>query len=613
MKSIRIPTPARARPESDRAYRQRAALALAIVLSQALGSIGAAQSTISRTVDLSPLTAVANLDQQQPRGDSRTIDVRLSRPLSDGEGELVLVVDDVDVTALSERTASRIIYRPTTPVHPTATSEVVLYRRIGGTWNEIRRFSVRAAQAVHLPGLGTVQSATVGNKGQIAEGRSTGLPTPDRRTFQDFILNAGLRSSTEGPGWALTTQSNYVGVTHREEALRFGVRGRDAPMFDLADYAVGVRARNATISLGHVSFGTSRHLVNGFNARGTTVGWARGATTLTVGALSGTSQVGWSDPIGIERASNRLFGASVGREMITAHPGSLRLEATYLDGSKLPQASFTQGAIVDAERSAGGTLQVSGALPNQRLRFSSGYTRSRFENPARDTELLGGGGVPRPTPVTRGALFAEGSAVLLQNAHTPLGAGVPTNLTIGARHERVDPLFRSVAATTAADRQESAADATVSLGAVVGQFARLWNQDNIGRVASVLTTNGHGSTASLALPIGSIGDARRHQVWFPTLTVAHNRSRQFATGLPSNGAFRDQDLPNQLSINSDVAALWQTGRVRLTLRANRSSQDNRQPLREAADFAAGVNAVSSRHESRQRAATSRSTSATSFK
>jgi len=181
--------------------------------------------------------------------------------------------------------------------------------------------------------------------------------------------------------------------------------------------------------------------------------------------------------------------------------------------------------------------------------------------------------------------------VLLQNAHTPFGAGVPTNLTIGARHERVDPLFRSVAATTAADRRESAADATVSLGAVVGQFTRLWNQDNLGRVASVLTTNGHGSTASLALPIGSIGDARRHQIWFPTLTVAHNRSRQFATGLPSNGAVRDQDLPNQLSINSDVAALWQTGRVRLTLRANRSSQDNRQPLRETADFAAGVNAV----------------------
>jgi hypothetical protein len=274
-----------------------------------LRSIGAAQTAISRTVDLRPLTAAANLDRLKPRGDGRTIDVSLSRPLSDSEGELVLVVDDVDVTALSERTASRITYRPTTPVHPTATSELVLYRRIGGTWNEIRRFSVRAAQAVHLPGLGTVQSTTVGNKGQIAEGRSTGLPLPDRRTFQDFVLNAGLRSSSEKNGWAFTTQSNYMGVTRREEALRFGVRGRDAPMFDLADYVVGIRNSNATLSLGHVSFGTSRHLVNGFGARGATVGWTRGATSLSVGALSGTSQVGWSDPVGLERPSNRLLGA----------------------------------------------------------------------------------------------------------------------------------------------------------------------------------------------------------------------------------------------------------------------------------------------------------------
>jgi hypothetical protein len=286
-----------------------------------------------------------------------------------------------------------------------------------------------------------------------------------------------------------------------------------------------------------------------------------------------------------------MFGATIGQEVISTRPGALRLDATYLDGSKLPQASFTQGAIVDAEKSAGGTVQLSTALPNQRFRLSSGYTRSRFENPERDPELIVGGSVPRLAAASRGALFAEGSAVLLQNAHKPFGAGVPTSLTIGGRHERVDPLFRSVAATTAADRQESAADATATLGAVVAQLARVWNHDNVGRVASVLTTNGRGANVNLAIPIGSMGDARRHQAWFPTVTVAHNRTHQFAEKLPTNGGFRDQDLANQLSINTDVSALWQAGRMRFTLRGNRSSQDNRQPLREAADFAAGVTVI----------------------
>ena len=549
----------------------------------AVASAGAAQIAAAQTSNVAQISASVNLDRTG-------IDVRLSRSLAADEGELVLVVDDVDVTAVSQRTDSRITYRPTSAALPSDASEIVVYRRAAGRWSEIRRFTKTTIGAANLPGFGTIQSATVGNKGQIAEGRSGGLPIPDRRTFQDFVLNAGLRSSRERSGWTFTTQSNYVGVTRREEALRFGQRGREAPMFDLADYAIGLRASNTTLSLGHVTFGTSRHLINSFGARGTTLFWTKGTTSLVVGALNGVPQVGWSDPIGLERSTNRLFGATIGQEMVRQHPGALRLDLTVLDGSKLPQAAFTQGAVVDAEKSAGGTVQVSAALPNQRFRMSSGYSRSRFENPPHDNELLLSG-VPRPVPVTRNALFAEANASLLQNAQYPLGAHAPTSFTVGVRHERVDPLYRSIAAAAAADRQETATDATLSLGAVSMQFARLWNRDNLGEVVSVLTTNGHGATANLAVPIGSIGDARHHAMWFPTITVAMNRTHQFATKLPTNGAFRDQDLANQLSVNTDVAALWQAGRIRLTLRGNRSSQDNRQPTRELADFAASVNAM----------------------
>jgi hypothetical protein len=540
---------------------------------------------------MAPLTASSNLDRDGSLSADETIRVRLSRPLAPDEGELVLFVGDMDVTAVSQRTGLEISYQPTAVDLPAGESEIVVYRRAAGAWSEIRRFPMRVLQAAGASGLNAIKSATVGNKGQIAEGRSGGLAAPDRRTFQDFVLNAGLHSSREGGGWAFTTQSNYVGVTHREEALRFSTRGRGAPIFDLADYAVGLRSSTAALSLGNVSFGASRHLVNNFGARGTTLTWARGATSMSVGALSGSAQVGWSDPLGLERQSNRLFGATLGRELVASHPGSLRLDVTLLDGSKLPQASFTQGAVIDAEKSAGGTLQLSAALPNQRLRIASGYSRSRFENPRHDNDLLGNLSVARPAAATKGALFVEGSASLLENAR-PFGAGALTNFTLAVRHERVDPLYRSIAASTAADRQESAADATLSLGAVAVQVSQLWNHDNLGQVASVLTTNGRGSTASLALPLSALGDARRHPAFFPTVTVALNRTHQFADRMPVNGAFRDTDLPNQVSLNGDASAIWQAGRVRLTLHGNRSAQDNRQALREAADFAAGVNALS---------------------
>jgi hypothetical protein len=576
---------------SLRSLRGRSASCLLLLALSATGARAVqAQAAPSLGVD-APLTAFANLDRASAIAEDTPIRVTLSRPLRSDEGDLALVVGDMDVTAVSERTGSSITYRPAALALPSGETEAVVYRRAAGRWTEIRRFPMHVVQATGLAGLAANMSATLGNKGQIAEGHSGNGPLPDRRTFQDFVLNAGVHSSRERQGVTVTTQSNYIGVTRREEALRFGSRGRDAPMFDLSDYVVGLRSGNTSLSLGQVSFGSSRQLINGFGARGTTLTWSRGSTTMSVGALNGSAQVGWSDPIGLERASNRLFGAQLGREIVASHPGVFRVDVTLLDGSKLPQTSFTQSAIVDAEQSAGGTVQVSAAVPSQRVRFVSGYSRSRFENPRRDNDLLGNLAVPRPTPVTRGALFAEGTASLLQNAH-PLGAGVPTNFTLGARLERVDPLYRSIGASIAADRQESAADATVSLGVVSAQFSQLWNHDNLGGVASVLRTNGRGSNASIAVPLGAIGDARRHQAYFPTLTFALNQTHQFAAGLPVNGAFRETDLPNQVSTNGDAAATWQITRVRFTLHANRSAQDNRQALREQADFAAGVNALS---------------------
>jgi hypothetical protein len=543
---------------------------------------------------LAPLRASAQLMATiaMARGQNARdgIEISLNRALDSQDGELVLVVDGVDVTALSSRTASSISYRPPDGL-PDLSGDVVVFARHGNRWTEIKRFVGSAVKAAGAPAFSATRSASVGNKGQLAEGRSGGIPSPDRRRFQDFIFNAGVHTSKETPIWSLSTQSNYMGVSRRQDALRFGVRGTRAPMLDLSDYLVALRMSNAALSLGHVSFGTSRHLASNVAARGAMLSWTDGPTTFAIGALSGSPQVGWSDPVGLERPTNRMFGATIGREVVRSRPGVLRVDATVLDGSKLPIAGFTQGAIVDAEKSAGGTLQISAASPSQRFRVASGYTRSRFENPRRDTQLLDGIAAPRPTPTTRGAIFAEGTAAVLQNAG-PFGAHAPTSLTVGIRHERIDPLFRSIAAQTAADRQESVADATMSVGAVILQASQNWNHDNVGRIASVLTTNGRTTTTSLAVPIGSIGDARHHAAFFPTLTLALNRVHQFADELPTNGSFRDQDLPDQVSLITDAAAMWQAGRVRLTVHANRSNQDNRQPLREQADFAAGVAALS---------------------
>ena len=537
-----------------------------------------------------PLTAVANLEASAVMPSDSIIELTLNRPLASDEGDLVLMVGDVDVTAVSQRTARGIIYRAAALARSAGETEVVLFKRIAGRWDEIKRLSIRVLQGKGGTRFSADRSATVGNKGQIAEGRSPGVPAPARRTFQDFVLNAGLHSSHEGTGWGFTTQSNYVGVTRREDALRFGVRGDRAPMFDLSDYSIGLRASALTLSLGRVSFGTSRHLANGLAARGSTVVLANGPTTLTLGALSGSSQVGWDDLLGIEQPTNRIVGASIGHELVRARPGALRIDLTYLDGSKRPLSSFTQSAIVDAEESSGGSVQLTGALPNQRLRFTGGFTRSRFENPARDPELLGSSVTRRPRPETRDARFVEATLVVLQNAR--ILRGPSANFTLGVRDERVDPLFRSIAAPAGADRQQDAVDATISLGAITAQLSQSLNRDNLGRLATALTTVGHTSTASVAVPTAQLFGVRSHTSLFPLFTVSLNRIHQFADGLPPAGSFRPGDLPDQLNSIGDVAAQWQIGRVRASIRSNLVNQDNRQEQRESADFASGVRAVS---------------------
>jgi hypothetical protein len=80
--------------------------------------------------------------------------------------------------------------------------------------------------------------------------------------------------------------------------------------------------------------------------------------------------------------------------------------------------------------------------------------------------------------------------------------------------------------------------------------------------------------------------------WAPLVIVALNRTHQLGDGVPTNGAFRPQDVPDQVSLNGDVSAQWQGQRWRLTLRTNRSEQDNRQETRERADFVAAVHTLS---------------------
>jgi hypothetical protein len=546
---------------------------------------------VQRVFVIAACVAAAAPATAQRADSGSTVEVRagsaISLPVSAGETDVALVIDGMDVTAVAERTATSIVYRPTAVELPVGRSEVVLYRRSGSRWTELRRITAIVRQAAQGSTPSTDQSATLGNAGQLAQHQSATFPASGRRTFQDFTLHAGLHSTQHVGPLGLTTQSNFVGVTRREQALEFATRGERAPMLDLSDYVVSLGAGPVSASLGHVTFGDSRQLASSFAARGTTVSLQHEGTSLRIAAMNGSSQLGWSNPVGLEAPKDRVFGAALGREFDTSRPGALRLDLTFLDGSKLPATGFSQAAVVDAQQSTGGSVQLAAALPNDRLRITSGFSRSRFENPLNDAQLRNDSTFKHPQPVTRGARFVEASGALLQNAQVPwIGA---TSLTVGVHDERVDPLYGTVGAPVAADRLHDAADANISLGPIVGQVSHAWGHDNLSHVISVLTTDDRATTGNLAVPLAALFHATTNGAWFPTLTTQFSQIHQFADGTPQNGQFRPVDLPDQVSTNADGAAAWQAGRVRVTAHANRSTQDNRQPGRDSADFSAGIN------------------------
>jgi hypothetical protein len=519
------------------------------------------------------------------------LELTLNRPLTSEDGDVAVVVGSVDLTAMFAKEGARLVYRSRAVALPSGEQQVTVYQVRGGKWAELARFPVKVLSVAGFTKSSMSPSLSVNNKGQLAEGRSGDIPEPERRTFQDISVSTGERSSHERRGWSIATQSNYVGVTRREEALRFAAERDEAPRFDLADYLLLIRGNGGTqLAAGNVTLGRNRHLANGFASRGFTFTTARAGATLSLGSANSSPVVGWNNFLGLDQPHHRVNSAALGLELVRRRPGAIHVELTGLDGARLPQAGFTRGAVVDAEESRGGGIEVSASTPSQRARFAGGYTRSSFLNPARDAQLTDGQTLVPARRDTRGARYVELGLGVLQNAK--LFGHVPSNATLGFRHERVDPLFRSVAAFAQADREQNAVDLSTTLGALSAQLSHSRTTDNLGRVSSVLTSPTRVMTASVATPLAALVRARAHQALWPSVTYSLNRTHQFATKTPANGDFRPSDLPDQLSIVHDVGAQWLVGRWRASYHLNASTQDNRQPGRERADFTASSNVVS---------------------
>jgi hypothetical protein len=556
-------------PHQLRDCRAAALLAAALLLA---ASGAAAQDGI---------TVTPSFDGTRWVSAGETIELTLGAPLAPGTGRIAVLIGHTDYSALFVPDGERLIYRPRRVPLPSGEHEVTVYLvSPDNQWREVGRHPLRVLAPGGFEQVELTPRLTLNNKGQVAEGHDPATAAPARDDYQDFSLNTGFQTLNVRSGWSLRTQANFVGVSNRQEALRFGERQDDAPKFDLSDYLFTIDRGAVSLSLGHLAFGQNRHLVNGFGSRGLSAGARLGSVAqLTLAALNGNSIVGWSNPFGLSRNDHRVLGASLGLELVPGRPGLLNIELSALDGSLLPLAGFTQGVINDAEESRGGGVRVVASDPSQRVRVEAGFSRSRFTNPL-DPALAQGAGVVAVDEVSRDARYVDATLSVLQGA--PLAPSLPASLALTFRHERVDPLYRSVASYTRADVLQNTLELQAGLGPVSVLASHARTHDNLEAVASILTTRTRTTSVNAALPVSAIAGNR---AWLPLLSYTVMRVHQFGDGVPPNSEFTPTHVPDQISLNHNIGVNWQAARWQAGYRLNLSDQDNRQLGRELADFA----------------------------
>ncbi len=505
------------------------------------------------------------------------IEVVVSRPVPASEGRLAVQIGRADVTDLFEPTERGLKYRPKLRPLPSGPQEVVVFVvPPEGEWRELARLPMNVLLPGGLERASVSPRLDLTLKGQLGEGHVPDSDAPPRHTFQDLTGQANVTTELGRGSFSLGGQMALALAARREDALRYGELGDAAPYVDLASYGIKVQVGPGTVEWGGVTFGENRHLVSGFTSRGGKLGLKLGnVADVMVAAANGTQIVGWDNFFGLDNREHRVFAGRLGLELVPSAPGTIRIEATGVDGSLEPRGSVNRGFVSDAEKSRGAGVRAVASLFSGRLRLEGGYSRSRFESPP-DPTLDQGGKVVPIAPTTRSASYATASLDVVK------GAG-PFAATVTFRHERVDPQYRSVAVSTQADLQQDAAELALSAGPVSVQASYGWAEDNLANLVNILKTKTRRPTLTATAPLGPLFGGAAPAWWLPQLTYGLNETHQFGTGVPDGGGFNETHVPDQVSTNHTGGVEWQVSGLRWGYRVNYSLVDNRQPTREQAD------------------------------
>lgn len=460
--------------------------------------------------------------------------------------------------------------------------------------------------------LDVAPQLNIGFKSQLAEAHFPEVNRPDRPTFADATMQGTWKAEMVRGALNMQSQFDFVGSSFRNEALRFGDLQARAPKVDLSSYSMQFQQGTRKFTVGHSSFGAHRHLINNFASRGVTLAAPLSPhADISLVTMNGTNIVGYDNFFGVANRRHRLHSAILGLEAFKSRPGGLRLEVGALDAwFTSNRQNFNQSNINDAERNRGYSARLLAKDKSERARLDGGFTRSYFYNP--DDPLLNQGAAVQPSRAeTRSARYVDASYGLFkdfvfkrapapagadgaQTATAPQDASQPAvdpkkfNLTLNFRHERVDPLFRSIGANTQADLFRNEAEFVGAYGELTFTAAHTRFNDNLAGIRTILRTNTRRAAFAINTPLQGLfsgAPPTQPNPFLPRIGYTFERVTASADFIPIGGGF-DQPgaIPDQANIVQSFVAEWQVKEIKLAYRLNHSLQDNRAVGRERADL-----------------------------
>ena len=347
--------------------------------------------------------------------------------------QLGLEVDAIDVTPLLAFENQIFSYRPQQALQPgehelrliemTETGEVIER----GTWSVLVSGDAAFADAspiqnpLSLSATNSVEFSqrlddkgfeNMPSRGQVAGGG-----------YGDLAYSSGR--------WSVTGNGNYLIETQKD-------RSATGRRFDLGEYNFTTRFDGADfvgqVAFGHQSLNVDNYIVSPYSRRGlsASLGTADEVISVTGFSFQPESTVGSDNFTGLGDPDNRLMGLQATAHPVPAWGKDFSVTGIYYGGQG-SQDGFGVGGESITNEGDGWGITVERFMFDRSLQLTGQFARANFEQ----------------GDVVFGDDTVTGDALSLALAYTPFQSeeigGEYLSLTLGARYERVDTFFNSLA------------------------------------------------------------------------------------------------------------------------------------------------------------------------